>query len=91
MFHSDSIGGLNFQRIANPELDELLNLTRTLTDPAERQQAVCDAEAWIIDDASIIPLYAIQWFTALQGNLAGTSYSPFTGLNLMDAYFTDLP
>ncbi|MEM5775258.1 MAG: ABC transporter substrate-binding protein, partial [Anaerolineaceae bacterium] len=91
MFNSNSIGGLNFQRIASPELDALLNLTRTATDPEERQQAVCDAEAWIIEDASIIPLYAIQWFTALQGNLAGTSYSPFTGLNLMDAYYTDLP
>lgn len=91
MFHSTAIGGLNFQRLANPELDALLNLTRTATDPDERQQAVCDAEAWIIDDASIIPLYAIQWFTALQGNLTGTSYSPFTGLNLMDAYFTNLP
>ncbi|MHB9005152.1 MAG: ABC transporter substrate-binding protein, partial [Coriobacteriia bacterium] len=91
MFHSTSIGGLNFTRVASPELDALLESTRTSTDPAERQQAVCDTVAWLIDDASVLPLYAGQWFTALQSNLVGSSYSPFTGLNLMDAYFNDLP
>lgn len=91
MFHSSSIGGSNFSRVADPELDALLSSTRTLIDPAERQQAVCDTEAWLIENATVLPLYSREWFTALQANLAGTSYSSQTGLNLMDAYFTDLP
>lgn len=91
MFHSSSIGGSNFSRVADPELDALLESTRTLIDPVERQKAVCDTEAWLIKEATVLPLYSREWFTALHSNLAGTSYSSQTGLNLMDAYFTDLP
>lgn len=62
-----------------------------MIDPVERQKAVCDTEAWLIKEATVLPLYSREWFTALHSNLAGTSYSSQTGLNLMDAYFTDLP
>ena len=82
MFHSSSIGGLNFSFLDNPELDALIEKTRTETDPDARTEAVCEAQRWLQDDAPILPLMVSQFFYVVDSEVMDGRYSSFTGLTL---------
>lgn len=90
MFHSSNIGSSNFCHIADPELDAILDKTRTETDPDARQEAVNQAQQMIVEKAVIIPLYVPINFYALNTRVQGYTYSPkLNALYLQDAYIVE--
>ena len=52
-----STSGNNHTRWANPEYDRLLAAARTVATPTEHLAALTRAEALLLDEAPIIPLY----------------------------------
>ena len=66
LFHSSNIGGgINLGMISNPELDALLANSRTETDSGERQALLNEAQRIIVEEAYVIPLYAADYYTAV--------------------------
>ena len=89
MFHSSQIGGFNYAFVNNPELDEILDRTRTEIDPAARQQAVDEAQKLIVEQAYTIPLYAPINYTAINSKVKDYLFTNLRGLDLDSAYFGD--
>ncbi len=87
MFHSSQIGGFNYAMVNNPELDAILDRTRTEIDPAARQQAVDEAQQYIVEQAYFIPLYVPMNFTAVSSSIIDYRFSDIRGLDLDSAYF----
>lgn len=77
--------------INDPEVDRLLELTRTTTDPVEQQKAVNAAVMYLTEHAYSAPLAVPMSFSAISNNITGYKYSAYTGMTLADTYFTDLP
>jgi peptide/nickel transport system substrate-binding protein len=89
-FHSSMMGALNLGQVENPELDEILEKTRTSVDPDERQEWVNEAQKYIVEQAYIVPLYSRKSFAALSNRVQGALFSPTVGyLYLHDAYIED--
>lgn len=88
VYHSDSgfWNGIN-----DPEVDRLLDLTRTEMDPVKHQEAINAAAEYLMEHAYMAPLLSYTSSTAISNKIAGYRYSPFIGMTLADAYFTDLP
>ena len=86
MFHSSQIGGFNYAYVNNPELDALLELTRTEIDPDARQEAVNEAQKFIAEQAYYLPFYAPVNFYILNGRIKGYYFDPFNELILANAH-----
>ena len=57
IFSSAMIGMLNMSIWSDPELDELLTLTKTTMDPEERQEYANQVQGYLVENAVIVPLY----------------------------------
>ena len=86
MFHSSQIGGFNYAFVNNPELDAILDRTRSETDPAARQEAVNEAQKFIAEQAYTLPLYAPINFWVLNSRVKNYVFNPTIGFILADAY-----
>lgn len=89
MFHSSQIGGFNYAMVSDPVLDELLDRTRTETDPAARQEAVNEAQQYIVEQAFTIPLYAPINYTAINAKVMDYRFSDLRALDLDSAYLAE--
>lgn len=78
MFHSSQIGSLNASQVKDPELDKLLEATRTIMDPAKRQEAANAAQKYVVEKAYVIPLYASYTYTLVNSRIKGLVLSNFT-------------
>jgi peptide/nickel transport system substrate-binding protein len=87
MFQSSQIGGFNYAGVNDPELDAILDRTRTETDPAARQEAVDEAQKRIVEQAYTIPLYVPINYIAINSKIAGYRFSNIRFLDLDSAYF----
>lgn len=88
LHHSKAVGTLNFAMVKDPELDRLLEATRTTTDPEKRQAVVNDAQKHIVEQAYLIPLFAKMNFLTLTNRVKGAVVAPGNyPLYLQDAYF----
>ena len=74
----------------SPELDELLDLTRTTTDPEERLAVVQQVQKYLIENAVHVPLYTPgwMWLYGVNKNTSGLKFEPFnqpifTDVNIM--------
>ena len=86
MFHSSQIGGFNYAYVSNPELDALLDLTRTETDPDARQEVVNETQKFIAEQAYTLPFYAPINFYILNGRVKDYSFDIINLLSLPNAY-----
>jgi peptide/nickel transport system substrate-binding protein len=86
MFHSSQIGGFDYAMVNDPTLDEILERTRTETDPAARQEAVNEAQQYIVEQAYTIPMYAPINYTAISTSVMDYRFSDLRGLDLDSAY-----
>jgi peptide/nickel transport system substrate-binding protein len=59
MFHSSQAGApcCNMGRIQDPELDQVLDETRTATTPEQREAALHEVQRIIVEQAYVVPLY----------------------------------
>ena len=86
MFHSSQIGGFNYAYVNNPELDAILERTRSEIDPDARQQAVNEAQQYIVEQAYFLPFYAPVNFFVLNGRVKDYTFNPVNEVNLANAY-----
>jgi peptide/nickel transport system substrate-binding protein len=91
MFHSSSNWWSQMAKVPDAQLDALLEATRTETDAVARQDAVNAAVTYLVENAFIVPIQSGSFFRAVDKDLSGWIYSPFTGFVFSDAYFTNLP
>ena len=82
MFHSSQIGGFNYAFVDDPTLDEILDRTRTEIDPAARQQAVDEAQAYLVEQAYFIPLYAPMNYMAVSARVQDYRFSDLLTLQI---------
>jgi peptide/nickel transport system substrate-binding protein len=90
-FHSDNIGsGLTLSQYSNPELDELIEQSRSVVDQDERLDLYEQIQKHIVDNAIWVPLWEASTTYGLHKRIAGHTIHPDGHLNLFDAYITDL-
>ena len=84
----NSTGGLNFAGYVNdPELDTLLESSRSETDPAARQEILNQVQKMIIEKAYIVPMVIPQDFYVLDKALQGGTLHFYDVLSLADTTF----
>jgi peptide/nickel transport system substrate-binding protein len=67
---------LNYAGYCKPEVDELLNRSRQLRDPAERRKVFEQVAAIVLKDRPIVYLYHRHWLWAYSGKLTGLRTVP---------------
>ena len=67
---------LNYAGYCVPEIDELLNKSRTLREPAERKKVYEQIAARVLKDRPIIYLYHRNWLWAYTAKLGGVRNVP---------------
>ncbi|MBI9045670.1 MAG: ABC transporter substrate-binding protein [Anaerolineaceae bacterium] len=86
MFHSSQIGAYNMGLVNDPDLDDFLDQTRSKTNSIDRQEAVVEAQAHIMKQSYIIPLYTPMNFTAINNRIKNIQISNIQGIDLSGAY-----
>ena len=89
-FHSSSIGpgNINVGHINDPELDALLDAASVETNLGVRAEILSEVQRYIMDQAYIIPIIELHFFTAFSNELSGFSvdgtgfYKYFGGASL---------
>lgn len=90
-FHSENIGtGLTLSQNNSPELDALIDESRSNPDLDRRLELYMEIQKWIIDHALHVPLYEASTTYGLRPRIAGHLVHPDGHLHLLDAYLTDL-
>lgn len=87
LFHSTK-GSLPLLDVTDPELDRLLDGTRSAVDPAQRQTFADRAQERIVTQAYVLPTYTPAVFTAVRTRVAGYAVSANGTLLLHDARLT---
>ena len=89
-FHSSSIGpgNINVGHIDDPRLDELLDSASEETNLGVRAEILSEVQHYIMDQAYIVPIIELHFFTAFSDDLSGFSvdgtgfYKYFGGASL---------
>ena len=89
-FHSSSIGpgNINVGHINDPKLDELLDAASVETNIGVRAEILSEVQRYIMDQAYIVPIIELHFFTAFSNDLSGFSvdgtgfYKYFAGASL---------
>ena len=89
IFISSNMDIMNISRVSDPVLDEMLIRTRTTVDPDARQQVVDEVQAYITENAYLVPIMARKDLNALARRIHGVQGTFFTGLILADAYIEE--
>ncbi|NRR04993.1 ABC transporter substrate-binding protein [Brevibacillus sp. RS1.1] len=89
LLHSSQIGGLNFFRLSDQQLDSLLNKGRTTTDQVLRQQVFTDIQKRIVEQAYWIPLYSAKTFVVVSNRIQGVKPNPLASLIIQDMWVNE--
>ncbi|MGB3414804.1 MAG: ABC transporter substrate-binding protein [Microbacteriaceae bacterium] len=75
--HLHSAGYQNASRLADPELDKLLEDAATATDPAVRESLYAEVQAWNLKNVAIVPLYLPEVATGYLPSVQGLVFDAF--------------
>jgi oligopeptide transport system substrate-binding protein len=75
IWHSGA-GGLNQSRYRSERFDALLAASRAETDPVKRKQALREAEAQLLQDMPMIPLYFLARRGLVRDTVCGWAHDP---------------
>ncbi|MYB78925.1 MAG: ABC transporter substrate-binding protein [Acidimicrobiia bacterium] len=89
-FHSSSVGpgNINVGHIADSELDALLDAASTEVNLGKRAEILSEVQRYIMDQAYIVPIIELHFFTAFSNALSGFSvdgtgfYKYFAGASI---------
>jgi peptide/nickel transport system substrate-binding protein len=70
-YHSSNLGGYNISQINDAALDEILDRTRNETDGTLRQQAVNEAQQYIVEQAFVVPLITMEEYIPVSNRIEG--------------------
>ena len=90
LYHS-SKGVLPVSQVSDLQLDAMLDKTRSTVDPEDRQAWVDQAQARIMEQAYILPLYTPTVYTAVNKRVAGLIVSPNGNFIYNGAYIAPAP
>ena len=85
-FHTSRGGALNPSRAADPELDSILDNTRS--DIANRDMWVNEAQRHLVEQAYVVPIYGPLTFVAVNNRVEGYLVNP-ANLATWAAFFND--
>jgi peptide/nickel transport system substrate-binding protein len=92
MYFILSTTSFNIGKVQDPVLQDLLNKTRSTTDPDQRQEWVNKAQQRIIEQAYWLLLYIPKNFLPLNTRIKGAVFAAATGdIRFDDAYITASP
>ncbi|MED1801365.1 ABC transporter substrate-binding protein [Brevibacillus porteri] len=89
LLHSSQIGGLNFFRLSDKQLDSLLDKGRTTTDQVLRQQVFADIQKRVVEQAYWIPLYSAKTFVVVSNRIQGVKPNPLATLIIQDMWVNE--
>jgi peptide/nickel transport system substrate-binding protein len=89
LFHSSQIGALNGCQVDDPELDEMIEKTRTTMDPEERQDWADAVQRRIVEQAYCVPLYTPITYTPISNRVKGWYTSPVYGWLYLDGIYIE--
>jgi len=75
-FHTDNIGSSNFFGLSNPELDKLIDDSRTTTDQAAREELLNQANEMMLDEDLITIMYHDVVTAAMDNKFEGLELYP---------------
>ncbi|KNB69995.1 ABC transporter substrate-binding protein [Brevibacillus reuszeri] len=84
--HSSQIGGLNHSHIQNPQLDALLEKSRTVVDPVQRQQIFMEIQKIAVEQAYWIPYSEEKTFLAVNKRVHGVKLDAMYGIMLGESW-----
>ncbi|MED2255024.1 ABC transporter substrate-binding protein [Brevibacillus parabrevis] len=87
--NSNQIGGLNFFRIKNKELDYFLEKGSTATDAGERKKAYAAIQKLVVDQSYWIPLYSAKTFQVVSNRIQGVEANPLGTLTIQDMWVNE--
>ncbi len=79
LFASDSIGGDNLFKFGNQQVDDLIEKARATPDTAQRNAIYQQAEAIIMDQGIVVPLYWNKWSTILSDKVNKEAFAKAQG------------
>ncbi len=71
LLHSSQIGGFNFARVNNKQLDALLEKGRTTMEKGARQKIYEEIQKIVVDQAYMIPLYSEKKYDLVNKRIVG--------------------
>lgn len=91
--HSSMLGALNWNMVADPDLDAMLDASRTTMDPTAQQEITNDIQKYIVENAYVVPLVNEVSFTGISTQVQGYYWSEvLVRFDLSNAYLvTDPP
>ena len=84
--HSSQIGGSNYAHIQNPQLDALLEKSRTEVDQVQRKQIFAEIQKVVVEQAYWIPYSENKTFLAANKRVHGVKLDPLYGIMLGDSW-----
>lgn len=75
-FHSDNVGNSNFAQLSNPELDKLIDASRTTTDQKEREDYLNQANELMLKEDLAVIMYHDVVTAALNSSYKGLELYP---------------
>lgn len=82
LFHADRIGQDNLSHYDNPQVNELLDRARQELDPSARADLYRQAEALVLEDMPVVPLFHYRHAQVVADRVEGFSLSPLGHLDL---------
>lgn len=87
--HSNQIGGSNFSRVQDKQLDSLLEEGGKAMDRVERQKIYADIQKVIVEQAYWIPLYTEKDFYVVNKRVHGVKLLPMLGFDFQDSWVNE--
>jgi peptide/nickel transport system substrate-binding protein len=74
-YHSSMLGALNWNMVADPELDVMLDASRTTMEPQAQQSISDDIQKYIVENAYVVPLLNEIGYSGISTQVEGYVWS----------------
>ncbi|KAB1653606.1 ABC transporter substrate-binding protein [Pseudoclavibacter chungangensis] len=86
--HLSTEGFQNASRVADPEIDRLLDEAVATTDPAEQAAIYAKIQEWNVQNVAIVPLFPLQTAVVMAPSVQGVQFDSFGRPDFQGAWIT---